>query len=53
MLTIYLETLEIPVGKSNSSPHSVPGKLPKIWAVVCDEVIFLLFVVCSADLDIV
>ena len=45
--------LEIPVGKSNDWRHSVPGKLQKIWAVVCDEVIFLVFVVCSADLDIV
>ena len=45
--------LEIPVGKSNGWRHSVPGKLQKIWAVVCDEVIFLVFVVCSADLDIV
>ena len=40
MLTIYLEKLEIPVGKPDGSPHSVPGKLPKIWAVVCDEVTF-------------
>ena len=29
------------------------GKLQKIWAVFCDDVIFLLFLVCSADLDMV
>ena len=28
------------------------GNLQKIWSVVCDDVIFLLFLVCSADLDI-
>ena len=40
MLIIYLEKLEIPVGKSNGPRHSVPGKLPKIWDVVCDEETF-------------
>ena len=29
------------------------GKLQKLWAVFCDDVVFLLFLVCSADLDIV
>ena len=35
-----LGKLEIPVGKSNGSHHSVPGKLSKRWAVVCNEVTF-------------
>ena len=29
------------------------GKLRKLWAVLCDDVIFLLLLVYSADLDIV
>ena len=29
------------------------GKLQKLWAVFCDDVIFLLFLVWLADLDIV
>ena len=29
------------------------AKLQKLWAVIFDNVIFLLFLVCSADLDIV
>ena len=29
------------------------GKLQKLWAVICDNVIFLLFLVCSVDLGIV
>ena len=34
--------------------HALPfGKLQKIWAVFCDDVIFLLLFVGSADLDIV
>ena len=28
------------------------GKFQKIWAVICGDAIFLLFSVCSADLDI-
>ena len=28
------------------------GKLQKIWAVICGDAIFLLFLVCSAELDI-
>ena len=38
----------------NQMVHAIPfGKLQKIWAVICDDVIFLLLLVCSADLDIV
>ena len=38
----------------NQMVHVIPfGKLQKIWAVFCDDVIFLLLLVCSADLDIV
>ena len=38
----------------NQMAHAIPiAKLQKLWAVIFDNVIFLLFLVCSADLDIV
>ena len=41
---------EIPGGKSNGS--AIPyGKVQKTWAVILGNTIFLLFLVCSADLD--
>ena len=42
VLTIYTGKPEIPVGRSNSSRHSL-GKLQKIWALICGVAIFLLF----------
>ena len=50
-LTVYLRKPEIPVGKSYGSRHSAWEASEE--AVFCDEVIFLLFLVCSADLGIV
>ena len=42
------------LGLENQMVRAIPfGKLQKIWAVFCDDVVFLLFLVCSADLDIV
>ena len=41
-------------GSENQMARAIPiGKLQKLWAVIFDNVIFLLFLVCSADLDIV
>ena len=38
-------------GKSNSS--AIPfGKHQKLWAVIWGDAVFLLFLACSADLDI-
>ena len=38
----------------NQMVHAIPfGKLQKKWAVFSDDVIFLLLLVCSADLGIV
>ena len=47
---------EIPVGKSNCSPHAF-GKLQKIWAVPRENeldhsLLTVLFFKCSADFDI-
>ena len=47
---------EIPVGKSNCSPHAF-GKLQKIWAVPRENeldhsLLAVLFFKCSADFDI-
>ena len=52
VLTIYLGKPKIPVGKSNGSRHSVWEASEKM-AVFSDDVIFLLSLVCSADLGIV
>ena len=45
-----MEKPEIPDGKLNNSHHSV-WKASEIWTVVSGDAIFLLFLVCSADLD--
>ena len=52
--TIYMGKLEIPVVESfNVSLHFILfGNLLIIWAVIWGDVIFLLFLVCSADLHI-
>ena len=52
VLTIYMEKPEILVEKSNGSWHSV-WELYKIWAVIWGDKIFPLFLVFSADLDII
>ena len=41
---------DIPDGKSNGSRHSV-WEASEIWAVILGDAIFLLFLVCSADLE--
>ena len=41
---------DIPDGKSNYSRHSV-WEASEIWAVIWGDSIFLLFFVCSADLE--
>ena len=49
--TISMGKPEIPV--ENQMVHAIPfGKPQKIWALICGDVIFLFFSVCSADLDI-
>ena len=51
VLTIYIGKPEIPIGKSNALHHFV-WKFQEIKAVIWSEVIFLLFWVCLADLNI-
>ena len=49
--TISTGKPEIPV--ENQMVHAIPfGKPRKIWTVICGDAIFLLFSVCSADMDI-
>ena len=51
VLTIYLGKPEMWL--ENQMVYAIAfGKLQKIWAVFCDDVIFLLFLVYSTDLDI-
>ena len=52
VLTIYMRKPDISVGKLNDSRHSATlfGKLLKIWGVIRGNAIFLLFLVCSAEL---
>ena len=50
VLTIYIGKLEIPMGNSNGSPHSVWEALENMG---CGIGIFLLFSVSLADVDIV
>ena len=53
VLTIYMEKPEIPGRKFSQMVGGIlSGKLQKIWAVIWDDAIFLLFTVCSADLDV-
>ena len=47
---LYSQATEIPV--ENQMVRAILfGKLQKIWAVISGNAIFLLFLVCSADLD--
>ena len=47
---LYSQATEIPV--ENQMVHAILfGKLQKIWAVISGNAIFLLFLVCSTDLD--
>ena len=47
VLTIYIGDAKILIGKSNGSRHSVWG-----WAVILGDGIFLLFLICSSDLNL-
>ena len=51
VITVYMEKLEILVGKSSGLLHSVWEALENIGCNL-KRSIFLLFLVCSADLDI-
>ena len=52
VLSIYIRKLEIPVGKPKVSCHFVWEKVQETWAVIWGNAVFLLFLVCSADLDL-
>ena len=50
VVTILMKKPDISVGKPNGSRHSV-WEASEIWAVILGDAIFLLFLVCSADLE--